>query len=125
MTKYEELEEVFNFVKTRFKYTPDIELYNRSEFWAVMGDYYKGDCEDFALTCRKLLIVDGWSKSDLVPACCWTETGEYHAVLVAYIGDEAFVLENRQNRVVPWEDLPYRWDKILDRGGKFWVEIKA
>lgn len=123
MTKYEELEEVFNFVKSRFRYTPDIELYGRSEFWAVMGDDFKGDCEDFLLTCRKILIDKGWPKSDVVPACCWVETGGYHAVLVAYIGQDAYVLDNRQRNVVAWQTIPYIWDKILDRSCDFWLKI--
>ena len=46
-------------VRTRFHYTSDMSLYGTPEFWTVIQDSYRGDCEDFALTCRKLLMNKG------------------------------------------------------------------
>lgn len=124
--KHEDLMTVQRDLRHTFNYTPDMELYETAEFWTVMknGDN-RGDCEDFALTCRQRLIDMGWDRADLRPACCWTETGGYHAVLVAEIEGDAYVLDNRQYRVRPWEHLPYKWHKILDKSGEFWVEIEA
>ncbi len=111
-------------VKERFHYSSDMDLYGSSEFWTVMQDSYRGDCEDFALTCGKLLMNKGWPPSERRPACVVTETGGHHAVLVAEICGNAYVLDNRQKQVKAWRDLPYRWEKILDKGGKFWVRIE-
>ena len=123
--QWADLVEVHRQIKDRFHYTPDLELYHTREFWTVMGADYEGDCEDFALTCRQRLIAKGWDRHLLRPACCWTETGGYHAVMVAEIEADAYVLDNRQNRVLPWTDLPYIWDKILDPSGAFWVVIHS
>ena len=123
--QWDDLVRVHHMVKDRFNYTPDMKLYNTREFWAVMKADYRGDCEDFALTCRKILLSKGWSRKDLRPACCWTETGGYHAVVVAEIEGDGYVMDNRQNRVLAWRDLPYTWDKILDRSGLFWVAINS
>jgi predicted transglutaminase-like cysteine proteinase len=122
---WDDIARVHEDMKFLFKYTPDIELYGKPEFWAVMNSDNMGDCEDFSLTCRQLLIDKGWERSMLRPACCWTETGGYHAVLVADIEGAAYVLDNRQKSVLPWEDLPYKWDKILSFIGNEWVKITA
>jgi len=71
------------------------------------------------------LIKKDWNRKNLRLACCWTEAGGYHAVLVAYIAGAAYVLDNRQKKVMPWKGLPYKWDKILSINGNEWVKITA
>lgn len=55
-------------------------------------------------------------------ATCWTETDEYHAVLIVRTDKGDFVLDNRYNDVMRFEDLPYRWDKIQGDDGE-WYDI--
>jgi len=118
--RWQELVKVQMNVNCDVKYTTDMTLYSRPDFWEVAED--RGDCEDYVLTKRNQLDKLGWSKiKDLAIALCWTETGGYHAVLVAKTDKGDYVLDNRHNTVKDWAALPYRWNKIQD--GKKWRRI--
>jgi predicted transglutaminase-like cysteine proteinase len=83
-------------VNSECTYQPDTEHYGKSDFWSLVVDG-KGDCEDYALTKRKLLLDQGIPHEKIRIALCWVETGEYHCVLVV-TDDEAdcdWVLDNR------------------------------
>ena len=85
-----------------------------------------GDCEDFSI--KKLEILTrrfGWSRGALTIATCYAETGEAHAVLLAHTTRGVYVLDNRQEPVVPWRSLPYRWLAREEPGSPFalWREI--
>ena len=118
--RWQELVKVQMDVNCDVKYTTDIELYGKPEFWEIADG--EGDCEDYVLAKRVRLSKLGWSKlADLAIALCWTETNEYHAVLVVHTDKGDYVLDNRYPRLKAWEDLPYKWDKIQD--GKEWKRI--
>jgi len=101
------------------KYCSDVSLYLQEEFWAVADG--AGDCEDYALAKRQRLMQQGHSVDDLHLATCWTETGEYHAVLVVNTELGEFVLDNRHEYPMRRELLPYQWHKIQD--GAQWYAI--
>ena len=87
-----------------------------------------GDCEDFAIRKLEILIRHfGWPRGALTIATCYAETGEAHAVLLAHMTRGVYVLDNRQQPVVPWRSLPYRWLAREEPGSPFalWREIKA
>jgi len=118
--RWQELVKVQMDVNCDVKYTSDMKLYGKPEFWEIADD--RGDCDDYALAKRERLSELGWSKlDDLAIALCWTELGSYHAVLVAKTDRGDFVLDNRYQRVRAWKDLPYKWDRIQD--GKEWKRI--
>lgn len=84
-------------VNSETTYTPDTEHYKKPEFWAEIVDG-KGDCEDYALTKRKLIF----ETTDINPktvrlAICNTEDGGSHCVLVVRDTDDNsdWVLDNR------------------------------
>jgi predicted transglutaminase-like cysteine proteinase len=115
--RWDELNKIQSDVNCDVKYTSDMKLYGKPEFWEIADD--RGDCDDYALAKRERLSELGWSKlDDLAIALCWTELGSYHAVLVAKTDRGDFVLDNRYQRVRAWKDLPYKWDRIQD--GKKW-----
>ncbi len=102
----------------------DQDIYGVEEKWAYPTDV--GDCEDYALLKRKLLIKAGFSPSDLLIAVVLQPNGEGHAVLTVRTDRGDFILDNMQNKVLVWSDTPYRylkrqsvnsfasWDKIQD-----------
>ncbi len=59
----------------------------------------EGDCEDYVLTKRSLLIRNGVSAGSLRIAYTHTRRGEPHAVLVIRTSEGDFVLDNLNNSV--------------------------
>jgi len=93
-----------------FEYVTDQKQYNKLEHWVTPEDVDNvvGDCEDFALACRKILRDENIN-SRLV--FCVTEQGEGHLVLEA----NGWILDNRQRKVITRDKLQkqgYRWLKI-------------
>lgn len=107
-------------VNKKVKYQEDMETYNRPDFWEIADDL--GDCEDYVLAKREKLGELGWDVlTDLSIALCWTDLGQYHAVLVVHTDRGDFVLDNRTDKVLPFAESGYRWDKI--QKGNSWYSI--
>lgn len=99
-----------------FTYKTDLEQYGELEKW-VMPDFsydgsqkLVGDCDDFALACRKLLRKKG-IKTRLV--YCIDELGEGHLVLEA----SGYILDNRQTKLVTNRELVKKGYKFVAISG--------
>jgi len=101
-------------------YVPDIKFFGQRENWSPTGK----DCDSKAMQKRNMLIAAGVPISCLGMACCWDETGGYHAVLMVYTRKGEYVLDNRRDGVVPWRKLPYKWDKRFDPVDHVWRSMK-
>ena len=99
-------------------YVSDAEKYGQPEFWASITD--AGDCEDFAIAKYRALIEGGMPATALRLATCYVETGEYHAVLLADVAGETWVLDNRHPHPMRYADLPYKWDRLQIAGTGKW-----
>lgn len=101
-------------------YVSDATRYNHVDWWERVTDG-GGDCEDYALAKLNWLVARGWPVEYLRLACCYVETGEYHAVLAVDLPDqEQLVLDNRFPQPMPLGDLHrhgYIPDRIQERGG--------
>ena len=71
-----------------------------------------GTCSNFAVAKLRALVKMGWPVELLRLACCYTETDEYHAVLVATLNMQDWVLDNRKPFPTEYDLLPYKWDRI-------------
>lgn len=117
------LNDIHRTVFRKFSYKTDQQQYDMLEKW-VMPDYVyngsqrlTGDCEDFALHCRKL-CDDAGLKTRLV--YCKTEDNEGHLVLE----HKGYVLDNRQYKVVYRDDIDYKWISISGYNpGDDWHEV--
>lgn len=95
--------------------------------WSVMGAGAAGDCEDFALTKRDLLIRAGWPAGALHVGICFNQSqpvdGEaMHAVLAVDTDRGTYVLGNLQAEVVPWSRSECRdWVMRSDTPDWRWV----
>jgi len=87
----------------------DIDQYSREEVWAVPGLF--GDCEDYALLKRKWLIQQGWPTSTVLMTVVFDEIGEGHAVLVVRTSGGDFVLDNKTDQILLWNETPYKFVK--------------
>jgi predicted transglutaminase-like cysteine proteinase len=101
----------------------DWELHGQEEVWSYPG--VAGDCEDYVLLKRQMLIEKGFSASDLLITVVRRPDGEGHAVLTLRTSKGDFVLDNLANDVKIWTQTPY---KYLKRQASFhtgrWVNIQ-
>ena len=90
----------------RFTYLGDQENFGLVEHWPdprMLPDYpepFTGDCDDFALMCRKELNREGIPNRLMYVI---TETGGGHLVTEV----EGYILDNRSYEVMRRDDLPY------------------
>lgn len=90
------------------RYVTDSLAEGKSESWRRPKDV--GDCEDYALLKREMLIERGWPRSGLLLAYARTPRKKHHIVLVVRTDKGDFVLDNKvMSRVLPWEALHYDW----------------
>ena len=113
------VESVNHAVNEDVRYTTDAALYQINEFWEVAD--HAGDCEDYALKKRQVLMEHGVDPEFLRLATCWVEDGTYHAVLIVTTTNGDYVLDNRYQFPMMRQDLPYKWHKI--QVGRAWHVI--
>ena len=87
----------------------DMKLYSKEEYWTLPGKY--GDCEDYVLLKRKLLIKRGWPVSSLLVTVVRQPSGEGHAVLTVRTSKADFVLDNLNSKILPWNKTEYQYLK--------------
>jgi len=107
---FSNLLDVNSSVNSQITYTTDLQQFGKAEHWEATETL--GDCEDYALRKRKVLLDKGVPLSALRLATCWTETNEYHAVLIVVTPNGDYVLDNRMTNPMIKQDLKYKWDKI-------------
>lgn len=77
------------------------------DIWRETGAF--GDCEDYALAKRRMLLALGWRAGQALIAIGETPDGAAHAVLVIRTDAGDFTLDNRSNRIVRWDRSDLRW----------------
>lgn len=85
----------------------DIEIYGETEVWTLPT--HRGDCEDYALLKRKLLIARGWPVSALLITVVRDDKGEGHAVLTVRTAQGDYILDNKFDEMRPWHKVPYQY----------------
>lgn len=92
----------------------DQEHWGLAERWDYPDDG-KGDCEDFSLLKRKMLIKAGIAIENLSLAVVRDTTDNGHAVLLVRTDRGVFVLDNQTNLIKPWKQTEYRFVKQQSR----------
>lgn len=87
----------------------DQELYGRLEHWTYPAS--KGDCEDYVLLKRRLLMERGWPASALLITVVRDENGEGHAILTVRTSEGDFLLDNKRAEILPWNQSAYSFVK--------------
>ena len=100
-----ELDEVNRMINKLIEPASDLELYGETERWTIPTT--KGDCEDYALLKRKVLMERGWPASALLMTVVRDEKGEGHAVLTARTAQGDFILDNKTDDLKPWHRVTY------------------
>jgi predicted transglutaminase-like cysteine proteinase len=101
----------------------DLELFGKEEVWAYPE--IAGDCEDYVLLKRHMLMERGFSAADVLITVVRKPDGEGHAVLTLRTSEGDFVLDNLVDEVKLWRDTPYSYLKrqASNNSGR-WVTIE-
>jgi predicted transglutaminase-like cysteine proteinase len=86
----------------------------------------KGDCEDYALLKRKMLIDLGFPRQALLMTVVKDESQEGHAILTLKTNRGEFVLDNLNDDMKPWTAAAYRFVKRQSQENpNVWVMLGA
>ena len=105
-----DLLKVNNWVNETIKAVTDIEHWGTVERWNLGEDGY-GDCEDYALLKRSMLIQAGWPREALLMTVVRDTKGEGHAVLTVKTDRGEFILDNQEAQVLAWNKTGYKFVK--------------
>jgi predicted transglutaminase-like cysteine proteinase len=97
-------------VNEAIKPMSDLEHWGVLERWSYPDDGY-GDCEDYALLKRRMLIQSGWPREALLVTVVRDKKGEGHAVLTVTTDKGDFVLDNQNDVILPWSKTGYHFVK--------------
>ncbi|WP_011581063.1 MULTISPECIES: transglutaminase-like cysteine peptidase [Chelativorans] len=116
------LVEINNTVNTSVMPSTDKDLWGVEEFWSYPDIY--GDCEDYVLEKRRLLIKAGIPASDLLVTVVRQPNGDGHAVLTVNTSMGDFILDNMEPRILRWSETEYQFLKRQSaRDASRWVSI--
>ena len=99
------------------------------EHWGVVErwDYPKdglGDCEDYVLLKRQMLVKAGWPRSALLVTVVRDKKGDGHAVLMVKTDKGEFILDNQNESIVTWTESGYRFVKRQSQNNpNAWVAL--
>lgn len=117
------LQDVNNSVNVMIEPVTDEDLWGKIEVWSYPTN--RGDCEDFVLLKRKLLMEQGVPASNLLITVVRQRNGEGHAVLAVRTDRGDFILDNLEPRIKSWEKTDYRFLKRQsERNTSSWVSIQ-
>ena len=101
----------------------DMDHWGVVERWNYPDDGY-GDCEDYALQKRKLLMAAGWPREALLMTVVRDANGNGHAILTVKTDRGEYILDNQTNDVLLWADTGYRFVKRQSQSDpNVWISL--
>jgi predicted transglutaminase-like cysteine proteinase len=92
--------------------------------WWTYPDDGAGDCSDYMLLKRKMLIEAGWPRSAALATVVIDREGEGHAVLTVTTDQGDFILDNLTDKLLRWDQTGYAYVKRQSREDEnIWVSI--
>ena len=122
-SRWADLVDVNNIANLGVEPVTDQDYYGVEEHWTYPRSY--GDCEDYVLLKRYMLIQRGWSAANLLITVVRQANGDGHAVLTVRTSNGDFVLDNLEKSIKRWDRTPYRFIKrtASNHSGR-WIAIR-
>jgi predicted transglutaminase-like cysteine proteinase len=118
-----DLEQVNNAVNAAVAPVTDLELHGEVEIWSYPIEG-KGDCEDYVLLKRRILVQRGWPESALLITVVRDENNDGHAVLTVRTDQGDLVLDNKRSEIRHWTDTSYTFVKRQSaRNPLVWISL--
>ncbi len=120
---WRDLEQVNTWVNNAIKPMTDLDHWGVVEKWSYPDDGY-GDCEDYVLLKRRMLMQAGWPREALLITVVRDKRAEGHAVLTVKTDKGDFILDNQAEPIVLWSDTGYRFVKRQSQADpNVWVSL--
>ena len=120
---WKELVRINKSVNEQVKPITDFDHWGVPEKWSYPDDGY-GDCEDYVLLKRRMLMQAGWPREALLITVVRDRKGDGHAVLTVKTDKGELVLDNQQDDIVLWSETGYRFTKRQSQSDpNVWVEL--
>ena len=97
-------------VNETIKPLTDFEHWGVVDRWSYPDDGY-GDCEDYVLLKRRMLIQSGWPREALLVTVVRKEKDECHAVLTVTTDKGDYILDNENKNILLWSETRYQFVK--------------
>jgi predicted transglutaminase-like cysteine proteinase len=107
---WNDLDRVNRWVNANIRPITDQDHWGVVERWNYPDDGY-GDCEDYALEKRRMLIDAGWPREALLMTVVRDQNGDGHAVLTVKTDKGEFILDNQRDDILLWSDTGYHFVK--------------
>lgn len=100
----------------------DLEMWGQPEHWSYPQAF--GDCEDYVLAKRNILIRKGVSAGALLITVVRQPNGDGHAVLTVRTDRGDYILDNLEGRILAWSETDYQYLKRQSsRNSGLWVKV--
>lgn len=120
---WSDLVRVNNWVNENIEPVTDIDHWGVVEKWDYPEDG-RGDCEDYALLKRRMLMQAGWPREALLMTVVREKNGDGHAVLTVKTDKGEFILDNQNEEVLLWSETSYRFVKRQSQSNpNMWVAL--
>ncbi|SFL24638.1 transglutaminase-like cysteine peptidase [Methylorubrum salsuginis] len=100
----------------------DQQHWHSADRWDLAEDG-RGDCEDFQLLKRRLLVQAGLPRRALRMTVVIDEKGEGHAVLTIVTNRGDLILDNKTSTILPWTQTGYTFVKRESQEAVGWVAL--
>ena len=107
---WKDLVRINKWVNESIKPLTDLEHWGVVERWSYPDDGY-GDCEDYVLLKRRMLMQAGWPRQALLITVVRDNKGDGHAVLTVKTDKGEFILDNQNEEILLWSDTGYQFVK--------------
>lgn len=120
---WKDLVRVNRWVNKTIKPMTDLAQWGVVEKWSYPDTGY-GDCEDYVLLKRRMLIEAGWPRAALLITVVREQNGNGHAVLTVKTNKGEFVLDNQNEEILLWSATTYRFVKRQSQeNANIWVTL--
>ena len=121
-SKWDTINAVNRLVNAKLHPLSDEDHWGSFDHWNLAEDGY-GDCEDYQLLKRKLLVERGLPRRALRMTVVIDEKQEGHAVLTVRTDRGDFILDNTTNFILGWDQTSYTFVKREAAAGASWVSL--
>ena len=117
------VKKINSWVNTHVTPMSDMDHWGIVDRWDYPTDGF-GDCEDFVLMKRRLLIEEGFPRQALLVTVVKDQRGDGHAVLTVKTNKGEFILDNLEEEVKVWGDTSYKYVKRQSQSDQnVWLDI--
>lgn len=115
-------------VSTNLRTNREIEPVTDMDHWGQidrwdMAEDGKGDCEEYVLVKRRKLIEAGIPRRALLVTVVIDDENQGHAVLMVRTNRGDFILDNKRNAVLPWQQTGYIYVKRESQHKVAWTSL--